>query len=110
MKQLGLLILVLALAALACGGGGGDKLACVKVAVDVCDGWESKGTATNICSEKINGAEVYLNTIDASGRVIDRDAEYVGSLAPGGHAYLEWVLSPDDPEVASCRAEVTEAY
>jgi len=104
-----MLVLILALAALACGGGG-DKLACIKVAIDVCDGWESKGTVTNVCSEKINGAEVYLNTLNASGAVIDRDAEYVGSLAPGDHAYLEWLLSPDDPQVATCRAEVTKAY
>jgi len=109
MRRLGLVMALLALAALACGGGS-DMMGCVDVRIDVCDGWESQGTVTNACSETLHGAEIYLTTKDSVGNILDRDAEYVEDLEPGEHAFVEWLLSTEDPEVAECEAEVTRSY
>lgn len=104
MRRLLAISALLALAALACGGGGSGLTGCVDVEIDVCDGWESKGTVTNNFSETLKAAEIYLTTIDSSGNVLDRDPEYVENLAPGDHAFVEWLLSTDDPGVATCEA------
>ena len=111
MKQLVLVLSVMALAALACGGGGGDKLACLRVEFDLCSNSSVQGTVTNICEETVSGAEIYATIVDGVGNTVERDAEYITSaLAPGEHAYLEWVFAENGPANMRCRAEVTKAY